>query len=384
MNRTSLRSGPLAGIRVIELGGIGPVPFAAMVLADLGAEVIRIHRPADRDSRPNPVLDRGRRSLVVDLKHPRGAEVVRGLIDDADVVLEGFRPGVAERLGLDPAVLAERNPKLVFGRMTGFGQDGPLAMRAGHDINYIALSGVLGAIGRPGQPPTPPLNLVGDFGGGGMVLALGVVAAVLSAKTSGRGQVVDAAMVEGSGLLMAMMYGLLAQGSWTLDRGANLFDGGAPFYDVYECGDGMHVAVGAIEGTFFALLVRGLGLADSVDLAAQRNPDTWPAMRASFAAAFKSASRDEWVERFADIDACVTPVLTMGEVVSHAHNAVRESFLVDDDGAVHPAPAPRFAGTPCGKPAPAPEPGAHTRAILSELGHTSHDIEMLLAEGVVL
>ncbi|MER5179093.1 CaiB/BaiF CoA-transferase family protein [Streptomyces sp. NPDC002896] len=383
MSRDTAPAGPLIGIKVIELGGIGPVPFAAMVLADLGADVIRVHRPADRAKPPNPVLDRGRRSLVADLKDPRGAAVVRTLIDEADVVLEGFRPGVAERLGFDPALLAERNPRLVFGRMTGFGQDGPLATAAGHDINYISLSGALGAIGRPGQPPAPPLNLVGDFGGGGMVLALGVVAAVLSARTSGRGQVVDAAMVEGSGLLMSMVYGLHAQGAWSVGRGQNLLDGGAPFYDTYECGDGRHVAVGAIESGFFANLVDVLGVAPVVDLAAQRDPRTWPAMRETFTQAFKEASRDEWVERFAGTDACVTPVLTMDEVVSHAHNADRESFFTDSDGTVHPAPAPRFADTPCGRPAPAPLPGQDTRAILSELGHSSEDIERLLTEGAV-
>ncbi|MCA2226392.1 CaiB/BaiF CoA transferase family protein [Nonomuraea aurantiaca] len=375
--------GPLAGVRVVELGGIGPVPFAAMLLADLGAEVIRVHRPADRDARPNPVLDRGRRSLVVDLKNPRGAAVVRALIDTADAVLEGFRPGVAERLGFDPVTLAERNPRLVFGRMTGFGQDGPLAMRAGHDINYIALSGALGAIGRAGQPPTPPLNLVGDFGGGGMLLALGVLAAVLNARASGGGQVVDAAMVEGSGLLMSMIYGRYAQGAWTVNRGENVLDGGAPFYDTYECADGKHMAVGAIEPQFFANLVAVLGVAGRIDLAAQRDPATWPAMRESFAKAFMDATREEWVERFSGTDACVTPVLTMDEVLSHPHNASRKSFFTDSEGAIHPAPAPRFDATPSSRPRPAPAPGRDTRAILSELGHTPEDIESLLGEGVV-
>lgn len=377
------RSGPLAGIRVIELGGIGPGPFCGMLLADLGAEVVRIHRPTDVGTEPNPVLDRGRRSLVVDLKHPAGVEIVRSLIDDADVVIEGFRPGVAERLGFDPARLRKSNPRLVFGRMTGFGQDGPLAARAGHDINYIALSGALGAIGRPGQPPVPPLNLVGDFGGGGMLLALGVVSAVLSARTTGRGQVVDTAMVEGSALLMAMMYGKLAQGAWSLERGRNLFDGGAPFYDVYECADGEHIAVGAIETRFFANLVDVLGVADSVTIAAQRDPRTWPAMRECFTSVFKSAPRDEWVKRFDDVDACATPVLSMSEVASHPHNAARESFFVDVDGAVHPATAPRFHGTPNGPPTPAPAAGQDTRAILAGLGHGPHDVDTLISNGVV-
>ncbi|KAB2344469.1 CaiB/BaiF CoA transferase family protein [Actinomadura rudentiformis] len=377
-------SGPLTGMRIIELGGIGPVPFAAMLLADLGAEVIRIQRPADREARPNPVLDRGRRSLIVDLKHPRGAAVVQSLIYGADAVLEGFRPGVAERLGFDPVTLAEHNPRLVFGRMTGYGQDGPLAMRAGHDINYIALSGALAAIGRPGEPPTPPLNLVGDFGGGGMLLAVGVLAAMLNARTSGRGQVVDAAMVEGSGLLMSMIYGRLAQGVWTVNRGENVLDGGAPFYDTYECADGRYMAVGAIESQFFANLVDVLGVAHAVDLAAQRDPDTWPAMRDAFTTAFKEASRDEWVERFAGIDACVSPVLTMDEVAAHPHNASRESFFTDSGGAIHPRPAPRFAGTPSGRPAPAPVPGQDTHAILSEMGHTAKEIADLLKEGAVV
>ncbi|QFG22221.1 CaiB/BaiF CoA-transferase family protein [Actinomadura sp. WMMB 499] len=375
--------GPLAGLRVVELGGIGPVPFAAMVLSDLGAEVVRVHRPADRDTPPNPVLDRGRRSLIADLKDPRGAAVVHALIDRSDAVLEGFRPGVAERLGFDPPTLAERNARLVFGRMTGFGQDGPLAARAGHDINYIALSGALGAIGRPGRPPVPPLNLVGDFGGGGMLLALGVLAAVLNARATGRGQTVDAAMVEGSGLLMSMIFGRLAGGAWTVDRGANVLDGGAPFYDSYECADGRYVAVGAIEAGFFAGLVDVLGVADRIDLAAQRDPSTWPAMRDVFTEAFRSATRDEWTARFAGIDACVTPVLTMDEVLAHPHNADRGSFFTDSSGAIHPAPAPRFAGTPCATPSPAPVPGGDTRALLSELGHPPEDIDKLLAEGVV-
>ncbi|WP_116040343.1 CaiB/BaiF CoA transferase family protein [Amycolatopsis palatopharyngis] len=375
--------GPLAGIRVVELGGIGPVPFCAMLLADLGADVVRIHRPSDIGTDPNPVLDRGRRSLAVDLKNPAGAEIVRSLIDEADVVIEGFRPGVAERLGFDPAVLRTSNPRLVFGRMTGFGQDGPLAVQAGHDINYIALSGALGSIGRAGQPPTPPLNLVGDFGGGGMLLAFGVVSAVLNARTTGRGQVVDTSMVEGSGLLMAMMYGRLAQGAWSLERGRNLFDGGAPFYDVYECADGAHIAVGAIEAPFFANLVDVLGVAQSVDVTAQHDPRTWPAMRETFAAAFGSAARDEWVAHFEGTDACVTPVLTMGEVNTHPHNTVRESFFVGDEGAVHPATAPRFHGTPNPIPARAPAPGQDTRSILAGLGHSPHDVDTLISNGVV-
>lgn len=377
-------TGPLAGLRVIDLGGIGPGPFCTMLLADLGAEVIRIHRPDEAGNQPNPVLDRGQRSVAIDLKDPAGVEIVWSLIDDADAVIEGFRPGVAERLGFDPARLRNSNPRVVFGRMTGFGQDGPLAMHAGHDINYIALSGALGALGPAGRAPTPPLNLIGDFGGGGMLLAFGVVSAILHARETGQGQIVDAAMVEGSGLLMSMMYGRWAQGGWTLDRGRNLLDGGAPFYDVYECADGKYVSVGALEPAFFVNLVEMLGLADTIDPAAQLDRDGWPAMRAAFADAFRAATRDEWAERFTDVDGCVAPVLTMGEVLTHEHNADRESFYADDDGTTHPSPAPRFAATPCAAPAPAPVPGEHTRAVLAELGHTPGEIEAFMADGTVV
>ncbi len=382
MNDARARSGPLAGIRVIELGGIGPGPFAAMLLADLGADVVRIHRTTE-SAAPNPVLDRGRRSLAVNLKDPRGVEIVLRLIDQVDVLLEGFRPGVAERLGFAPATLTERNPRLVVGRMTGFGQHGPLADRVGHDINYIALSGVLAAIGRPGQLPTPPLNLVGDFGGGGMLLAFGVLAAVIHARSSGRGQVVDASMVEGSALLMSMIYGMLARGSWTVNRGDNLLDGAAPFYDVYECSDGEYVAVGAIEKPFFVNLVRVLGVADTVDTDRQRDRSTWPTMRVCFANTFKSRSRDEWLQRFEGVDACVTPVLTMAEVARHPHNAHRQSFFTHTDGAQHPAPSPRFGLTPCPRPTAAPAPGQDTHAVLADLGHSPADVDRLLAEGVV-
>lgn len=374
--------GPLSGLQVIELGGVGPVPFTAMMLADLGAGVIRIQRP-DGSGVPNAVLDRGRRSIAVNLKDPRGVDVVLSAIDQADVLLEGFRPGVAERLGFDPASLIARNPKLVVGRMTGFGQDGPLAQRAGHDINYIALSGALAAIGRPGQPPTVPLNLVGDFGGGGMLLAVGVLAAVIEARISGRGQVVDASMVEGSGLLMAMMYGKLASSTWVVERGENLFDGGAPFYDVYECGDGRYVSVGAIEPPFFVALVEALGLSESIDAARQLDRATWPAMRTCFRDAFKSATSAEWVERFAGKDVCVTPVLTMTEAAEHPQNAHRRSFLHDANGVLQPAPAPRFSVTPGGDPRPAPVPGQHTREVLAALGHPSAVVDRMLAEGVV-
>jgi alpha-methylacyl-CoA racemase len=373
--------GPLTGTRVVELGGIGPAPFCAMLLADLGADVVRIHRPGD--AAINPVLDRGRRSLAVDLKVPRGRDLVRTLAERADVVLEGFRPGVAERLGFDPATLRAANPALVFGRMTGFGQDGPLAQSAGHDINYIALSGALAAIGRQDQPPTPPLNLVGDFGGGGMLLAVGVLAAVIHARATGEGQDVDASMVEGSALLMAMIHGYAALGSWSTTRGDNTFDSGAPFYDTYACADGRYVAVGAIEPQFFATLVEVLGVVDQLPEGSHRDRETWPTLRKLFADAFATATQAEWVARFAGVDACVTPVLDLTEAPLHPHNVARSSFLTDPDGVVHPAPAPRFGAMPAASLRPTPGPGQHTDEILAELGHDAGAIAFLRTEGVV-
>ncbi|MGY2084131.1 CaiB/BaiF CoA transferase family protein [Blastococcus sp. SYSU DS0539] len=380
---TAPGAGPLTGIRVVELGGIGPGPFAAMMLADLGAEVVRVYRPADVDAAPNPVLDRGRRSLAVDLRAPEGRALVRRLVDRADALVEGFRPGVAERLGFAPDELLAARPQLVIGRMTGYGQTGPLAQRAGHDINYISLSGALAAIGRPGTPPVPPLNLVGDFGGGGMVLAMGILAALLNARTTGRGQVVDAAMVEGSAALMAMTYGFLAQGRWTADRGTNLLDSGAPFYDVYPCRDGGFMAVGAIEPAFFAALVEGLGVAAEIDLARQHDRSTWPHQRAVFTRAFGSATRAEWTERLEHLDACTTPVLDLVEAPAHPHNAARGAFVTAPDGAVHPRPVPRFSGTPSATPESAAAAGAHTDELLGELGCTAADIARLRTEGVV-
>ncbi|MEX0428412.1 CaiB/BaiF CoA transferase family protein [Nocardioides sp. DS6] len=383
---TPARPGPLAGLRVVELGGIGPGPFCAMVLADLGADVVRVHRPSEVGTPPNPVLDRGRRTLAIDLKRASGVAVVRRLIDESDVLLEGFRPGVLERLGLAPEVLRASHPELVVGRMTGFGQEGPLAARAGHDINYIALSGVLGSIGRPGERPVPPLNLVGDFGGGGMLLALGVVSAVLHARTSGVGQDVDAAMVDGSALLMAMTYGFAAQGRWTADRGSNMFDGSMPFYDTYECADAKYVAVGAVEPQFYRVLVETLGVTDLVDVndpAAQRDPATFPATRKAFAEAFATRTRDEWAAVFAEVDACVTPVLDIDEAPSDAHLVDRATYVHDENGVVHPAPAPRFGATPLAPPAAPAAPGAHTHEILAGLGLTTDEIAALHEEGTV-
>jgi alpha-methylacyl-CoA racemase len=376
------RSGPLAGVRVVELGGIGPVPFAAMLLADLGSDVIAVRRIGDTGV-GNPVLDRGRRSIAVNLKDPRGVEVVRSLIAGSDAVIEGFRPGVAERLGFDPGELRRDNPALVFGRMTGYGQDGPLAQRAGHDIDYIALSGVLGAIGHAGDRPVPPLNLVGDFGGGGMLLAVGVLAAIINARATGRGQDVDAAMVDGAALLMAMVYGFHAAGAWTDERGANLLDTGAPFYDTYRCADGNFVAVGALEPQFFASLIDVLGVGDLVDIAQQHDRRTWPRVRTVLTETFARATRDEWAERFADTDACVAPVLGLAEAPRHAHNRSRGTFVTDAKGTVHPAPAPRFSGTPAGEPEPPAAPGSHTDVLLREIGIDESDAATLRRDGVV-
>jgi alpha-methylacyl-CoA racemase len=354
-----------------------------MLLADLGAEVVRVVRPADVETEPNPVLDRGRRSVAVDLKSAAGVDVVRRLVDTAAVLLEGFRPGVAERLGFDPVRLRQSNPALVVGHMTGFGQTGPLAGQAGHDLNYIALSGVLGSIGRPGQAPVPPLNLVGDFGGGGALLALGVVSAVLHARATGVGQDIDAAMVDGSALLLAMIHGLHAQGAWVPERGVNYLDGGLPYYDSYRCSDGRYVAVGALEPAFFAALVAGLGLTGEVTLDRQGDPSYWPHLRTLFADTFATRTRDEWATRFAGTDACVTPVLDLAEAPHAAHLVARGTYLRDVRGIVHPAPAPRFSATPLANPAPPPAPGAHTDEVLAELGFTTADIDQLRRDGSV-
>ncbi|WP_252436742.1 CaiB/BaiF CoA transferase family protein [Pseudonocardia humida] len=341
------RSGPLAGLKVVELAGIGPGPHAAMVLGDLGAEVVRVDRPSGA-ARPGPgaVADptlRGRRRIAVDLKDPAGREAVLSLVERADVLIEGYRPGVTERLGVGPDDCHARNPKLVYARMTGWGQDGPLAQRAGHDINYISLTGLLHAIGRPGERPVPPLNLVGDFGGGSMFLLVGVLSALWEAQRSGRGQVVDAAMVDGASVLGQMFWGFLAQKAWVDQPGVNMLDGGAPFYDTYTCADGRHVAVGAIEPQFYAALLAGLGLTDA-ELPGQLDRDNWPALKARLAEVFATRSRDEWVEVFAGTDACVTPVLAFGEVAAHPHLDARGT-IVDPGGVPQAAPAPRFSRT---------------------------------------
>ncbi len=379
--------GPLASFRIIEMAGIGPAPFAATLLADMGADVIRVDRQEAADlglpgREPKyDVLHRGRRSLALDVKSPAGRDVVRKLAAKADAIIEGFRPGVMERLGLGPAELMEINPKLVYGRMTGFGQDGPMAQQAGHDINYIALAGVLHAIGRKGEAPVPPLNLVGDFGGGGMFLAFGVVCGLLEAQRSGKGQVVDAAMVDGAAFLAAGIYGLYSQGSWADERGVNVIDSGAPWYDVYRTKDGKWLSVGAIEQRFYAELVEKLGLADA-GLPKQHDRKGWPILRERFAAAIASRTRDEWERIFAGSDACVAPVLALGEVEHHPHNAARRTF-VRRDGVLQPAPAPRFSRTVPEMGAPGQARGAGGEAALEDWGFTPADIAALSKAGTI-
>jgi alpha-methylacyl-CoA racemase len=371
--------GPLDGVRVLELGGLGPAPFCGMVLSDLGAEVIRVDRPGDLG--PGRVLHRGRRSVALDLKSPAGARAARRVAAGCDAVLEGFRPGVAERLGLGPELLREENPRLVYGRMTGWGQDGPYAQAPGHDINYLALSGALHTFGPAGGDPVVPLNLVADFGGGGMVLALGVVSALLAVRAGGEGQVVDAAMVDGTALLMTMAYGLLAAGQWVDRRGSNLLDGAAPFYRCYRCSDGRHVAVGCLEPPFYAELLRVLGLAGDPEFGAQFDARRWPAMRERLEQVFAGRPRDEWAALFEGTQACVTPVLSMEEAAAHPHNAARGTFATDGSGAVRPSPAPRFSGTPAAAPGAVPELGEHTEEVLREAGLDAEEIAALRETG---
>jgi alpha-methylacyl-CoA racemase len=378
-------AGPLAGLRVIEMVGLGPCPFAAMMLADMGAEVIRIDRKSAAGAGPFPMLGtkfdvmaRNRRALALDLKQPGARELVLQLVDKADVLLEGFRPGVMERLGLGPEECSARNPRLVYGRVTGWGQEGPLAQAAGHDINYVALSGMLHAMGRADSPPAPPLNLVGDFGGGGMMLAFGAVCAVLEARQSGKGQVVDAAMVDGSALLGAMMYGLRAFGMWRGEREANMLDGGAPFYDTYACADGKFISVGAIEPQFHARLLELAGATDP-DFARQWSQRDWPSQKHKFAALFAKRTRDEWCALLEGSDACFAPVLDMAEAPAHPHNRARGTF-VDVDGVTQPAPAPRFSRTQPGPVAPA---AGDDGAVLADWGWTAESIEALRMAKVI-
>ncbi len=376
--------GPLSGVRVIEIASLAPAPFGCMILADLGADVLRVDR-AERcgpQARvPADPLSRGRRSIGLNLKDQGAVEVLLRLTEEADVLVEGFRPGVAERLGFGPEVCAARNPRLIFARMTGWGQEGPLAPTAGHDIDYIAISGALGPIGRAGERPVPPLNLVGDFGGGGMLLAMGILAALVERATSGTGQVVDAAMVDGSALLTSFLYGMLATGAWQDRRGSNLLDGGAPFYDTYVCADGGYVAVGALEPQFYAALLAGLGLTDA-GLPSQHDRAGWPVLRERLAAAFASRTRDAWAQVFAGTDACVFPVLSLTEAPVHPHAAARGAF-VEVDGVVQPAPAPRFSRSAAGHPAAPPRPGADTDGVLASLGMTEDEVADLRARGVI-
>lgn len=373
--------GPLAGLRVLEFAGLGPGPFCAMLLADLGAEVLRVDRADAPPGHRAEVLKRGRRSVAIDLKSPAGTAAALRLVDRADALIEGFRPGVMERMGLGPEPCLARNPRLAYGRMTGWGQDGPLAPTAGHDINYIALTGALWATGRADDPPPPPLNLVGDFGGGGMLLAVGLLAAILNARATGRGQVVDAAMTDGSALLMAMFHGMTAMGRWRNTRGANLLDGAAPFYDSYRCSDGRYVAVGAIEPAFFAALLAGLGLAPA-RFTERMDPARWPALKAEIAAAFATRTRDDWAVAFAGSDACVTPVLDLDEAPAHPHNLARGTF-VTRDGVVQAAPAPRFSETPATLDRPPPLAGEHTDAALADWGFEAVEIADLHLAGAI-
>ena len=378
--------GPLYGLRVVELASIGPGPMCTMLLADMGADVIRIDRlePSGLGVPMNPRFDvnaRSRRSAALDLKADAGRDAAMRIIDRADVLIEGFRPGVAERLGLGPADCHARNPRLVYGRMTGFGQTGPLAQAAGHDLNYIALTGALDAIGPADGAPVPPLNLVGDYGGGALYLAFGLMAALFERQTSGLGQVVDAAMVDGAASLMSMFHGMRAAGGWPGPRGTNLLDGGAPFYGVYETADGKHVSLGSLEPKFYAEMVRRLGL-DERFLRLQGDPAQWPALREAIAAAVRSRTRDEWSALLEGTDVCFAPVLALDEVHRHPHAVARGTY-VEVAGVVQPGPAPRFDRSVPDHPRPAPAIGAQTAEVLAECGLGTEDIEALRAAGVI-
>ena len=379
-------AGPLCGIRIVEIAGIGPGPFCAMMLADLGAEVLRVDR-AERARLPRPdgpnldLLNRGRRSVGVDLKSPAGVEVVLRLVEKADALIEGFRPGVMERLGLGPDVCLARNPNLVFGRMTGWGQDGPLAKAAGHDLNYIALTGALHAIGRADSPPPPPLNLVGDFGGGGLMLAYGILAALLERVRSGKGQVVDAAMVDGAAALMSIIFGAHASGWWRDERAANMLDGGAHFYDCYETKDGKYVSIGSIEPQFYAQLLELTGLKGE-SLPHQMDRSSWPKLKERLAAIFKTRTRDEWCEVMEGTDVCFAPVLSLAEAPEHPHMKARDTF-VEVEGVRQPGPAPRFSRTPGVIERPPAHAGEHTDEALADWGFPSGDVAQLRKSGAI-
>jgi alpha-methylacyl-CoA racemase len=373
--------GPLSGFRIIELAGIGPGPFCGMMLSDMGAEVIRVDRAGKSNRRNIDVLNRGRKSIAVDLKSAAGKELVLKLCESADGVFEGFRPGVTERLGLGPVDCMARNEKLVYGRMTGWGQDGPMANAAGHDINYIALSGALSAIGPKGEKPVPPLNLVGDFGGGGMLLAFGMVCGMLEAQKSGKGQVVDSAMVDGAATLMAMFFTMRSAGVWKDERGSNMLDGGAHFYDTYETSDGGYISLGSIEPQFYALLVEKAGL-DADDFSVQMDQARWPELKAKLTTVFKTKTRAEWCEIMEGSDVCFAPVLGLGEVADHPHNKARGTF-VEMDGVVQPAPSPRFSRTEASLSHSSRIPGEDSREVLLGAGLSDGEIDELLSQNVI-
>ncbi|MEC8178720.1 MAG: CaiB/BaiF CoA-transferase family protein [Pseudomonadota bacterium] len=380
-------AGPLAGLRIVEFAGIGPGPFCGMMLADHGAEVIRIDRASGGRGGSQPIsnkdiLARGRKSIALNLKSEQGIALARKLCASADGLIEGFRPGVMERLGLGPDVLLADNPKLIYGRMTGWGQTGPYAPYAGHDINYIALAGALAHFGRAGEKPTPPINMVGDFGGGGMMLAFGMVSALLNVARGGEGQVIDAAMTDGTAVLMSMIHGMANQGVWREDLGANLLDTGAHFYDTYETADDKFVSIGSIEPQFYAELRARLGLAEDPDFDAQMNPANWPALKDKLAAIFKSKTRAEWDEALEHSDVCYAPVLTMSEAREHPHMAARDTFI-DVADSPQPAPAPRYSGTATATPSPAPMPGDDTADILAELGLSEGEVAEFRESGAV-
>jgi alpha-methylacyl-CoA racemase len=372
--------GPLTGFRIIELAGIGPGPMCAMLLSDMGADVIRIDRTADAGlgiatDTKYALLNRGRRSIAFDLKKPEAIEALLKMVEKADALIEGFRPGVTERLGIGPDVCLKRNPRLVYGRMTGWGQEGPMAHAAGHDINYIALSGALHSIGRRGEAPVPPLNLVGDFGGGALYLALGVVAGILETQKSGKGQVVDSAMVDGAASLMTAIYGIHGSGRWTDNRGDNILDTGAHYYDVYETKDGKYISIGSIETKFYDELLQLSGLKRE-ELAKQNDRDAWPAMKQKVAAVFKTKTRDEWCKIMEGSDVCFAPVLSMTEAPKHPHNRHRGTFI-EDDGVIQPGPAPRFSRTPSKIQRPPARPGEHSEEALRDWGFSASDLERL-------
>ena len=376
-------SGPLSGVKVIEFQGIGPAPFCGMLLSDMGADVVRIDRKErNGNGSKYDIGGRGRRSVSLDLKKPEAIETCLKLIEKADIVFEGFRPGVMERLGLGPDVVLKRNKRIVYGRMTGWGQDGPYAQMAGHDINYIAITGALRSCARPGEKPMHPLNLVGDFGGGALYLAVGLLAALHSAKVTGQGQVVDCSMADGSASLMAMFYGMNAAGTWTDEVGANLLDGGAHFYDSYECSDGNFISIGSIEPQFYAELLEKLGLTDDPDFRRQMDKSKWPALKQRLIDRFKTKTRDQWCAIMEGTDICFGPVLTLKEALKHPHNIARKTF-VEVEGVPQPAPAPRFSATVSKIHSPPPIIGQHTESALKDWGLSGNDVEALRKAGAI-